>query len=142
MKEKLELCEANAGILEDEIRSLKIQKLGQGASLAQVTPAANERPTDSINEPGGEISQGQSRRDINSTPPPTSLSTQPSIEKRKYATVAASKSAQSPEQPWTQVKYGNCKQTANRPRLLFHVEQRGKTVLFPQETLGQQKSER
>ena len=142
VKEKLVLSEAKTDTLEKEIKLLKSQKPAQGRRSAQTTPAANTSPTTSVSEPEGEeISQAQSHKNMSSTPAAPSSSKQPRIEKRNYAMVAASKPPQSPEQPWTQVKYGNRKQTANRTRPLLNEEQRGRRILFPRETSGQQKSE-
>ena len=92
VKEKLELCEVKTGTLESEIRSLKIRKPAQSKRLGQSAPVPNKGPITSISKPEeGEIGQGQSQGNINSTPTTTGSSTQPNIEKGNYATVAAFK---------------------------------------------------
>ena len=58
--------------------------------------------------------------------------------KRNYASVAASKPAQAPEHPWTQVVYKSRKQQATKP--IIKTEDQGRRILFPR-VLGQQKLE-
>ena len=123
VKEKIVLSEVKTDTLENEIKSLKGQKPAQGRRLAQTTPGANTSSTTSVSKPEeGEISQAQSHKNISSRPTAPSSSTRPHIEKQNYAMIATSKPSQSPEQPWTQVKYGNRKQTANRTRPLLNEE--------------------
>ena len=66
--------------------------------------------------------------------------TQPvnSSGKRSYATVAATKPAQTPSQPWMKVSYGNRK---NGAQVAVKAEQRGRRILFPRKSGGQLKLE-
>ena len=70
----------------------------------------------------------------------TSDQTQPvnSSGQRSYATVAATKPAQTPSQPWTKVSYGNRK---NGAQVAVKAEQRGRRILFPRKSGCQLKSE-
>lgn len=66
--------------------------------------------------------------------------TQPvnSSGQRSYATVAATKPAQTPSQPWTKVSYRNRK---NGAPVAVKAEQRGRKILFPRKNGGQLTSE-
>lgn len=93
----------------------------------------------SVQKPGApEKETIQAPREESTTP----SSTYPvsSGGQRSYATVAASKPAQTPSQPWTKVSYGNRKNEAAKSPVV-KVEQRGRRILFPRRNGGQLKSE-
>ena len=121
--ERLEQAETRSEILEEEIRALKSPKPTQEKRPAQSTPAAKKVSLEAT-----------------STPAPTDSGVKPLVEKRSYASIAASKPVQSSEQPWTEVSYGNRKPNG-RHRATAKVEQMGRRILFPRNQEGQKKSE-
>ena len=114
VKKKLELSKAKTNTLEDEIKLLKNQKPVQRKRLAQTTLAVNISPTITISKPKERrINYAPSDKNLSSILTTPSFSIHFHIKKQNDAIVDASKPSQSPEQPLTQVKYGNCKQIAN-----------------------------
>lgn len=73
----------------------------------------------------------------NATTPSKMHSTQAKAQ-RSYATVAATKPAQTPSQPWTKVNYSNRKIKA---QAASPTEQSGRRILFPRKSGRQLKSE-
>lgn len=86
-------------------------------------------------------SQSQENEIRNSTPANAGLKRR-TTEKRNYTSVAASKPAQVPEHPWTQVKYKNRKLSSQQStKLPANGEHQGRRILFPREISGRQMSE-
>ena len=76
------------------------------------------------------------------------MSEKPSIkvtnrfEKQSYAAIIDSIPAQTPEEPWTQVKYKNRKPSQQKPvSLTLNAGYQGKKILFPRERTSPQISE-
>ena len=142
VKEELELVESRSSALEKEIKSLRAQKMAQEQRPTQNSPAVKSTATPRSNEPKEieEISDSQGQANAITTPAPPNSSVKPRVEKRNYASVAVSKPVQKPEQPWTQVSYGNRKPKGSQPIPTVKQDQLGRRILFPRDP-GQEKSE-
>lgn len=135
VREKLALVELRSETLEEELKALKTAQGNQSATkrLPKTTPVASASPTTSVSKPKEiDTSQASSNKNMDdSSTPASTTSKHHHIEKQSYAAIATLKPSQSPEQPWTQVRYKNNKQTANRAKPLLNKEQRGRRILFP-----------
>lgn len=149
VREELQQVESRSMMLEDEIRSLKSQKQAPQQRPAQNTPASEKTPDatakrQKVNNSKvvdeEEIRGSQSREDTSSPPASIHPVGKPRAEKQSYASIAMSKPAQNPEQPWTQVNHGNQKSIGKRPRSTVESEQLGRRILFSREQANEKKS--
>lgn len=151
LKEQLQEMEVKSARLEKEIGLLKAKEQESGQHLCKGTPAMGKnqaQPTgqqksseNSASIIGKEIHPEHNPRTESATPPPH-LSLAKNTPKQNYASVAASKSSQAPEHPWTQVVYKNCKTNSHQStKSNAKIEHQGRRILFPQEVSGQQMSE-
>ena len=150
IKKQLQEMEAKSMRLEKELGFFKAkeQKSGQHKgkdtliakkNLEQPKKKTPESSTEPIEE--REVLPTQGPKSKESTP-----ARQPSQaknnQKRNYASVAASKPAQAPENPWTQVVYKNRKTNSQlATKSAAKIEHQGRRILFPREVSDQQKSE-
>ena len=152
VKEQLQEMEEKAARLEKEIDLFKAKEEKAGQHRDKDTPAIKknraqhteqrkslEIPAELIGDE--EVRPSQSQRNENATPVAQSsatVKTNTRIERRDYATVAASRPAKIPEKPWTQVIYGSRKPKGKSSSPVR--EQLGRRILFPRNP-GQEKSE-
>ena len=136
--------EAKSEMLERELGVLRAKKQNSGQHPGKQAPGKSGQPTTQRESPeslaeavGEEMHPTATPRSEDTTPAPH-FSSAKNAKKRNYASVAASKPAQAPEHPWTQVVYKSRKQPATKPNV--KVEDQGRRILFPR-VLGQQKSE-
>ena len=136
--------------LESEVKALKFpgQQLARKILPAKTVAPLSTGGQDEREEVQTEQSEDPNRSQIywriikNSTPTQAGPSTKPIPEKRNYAAVAASKPTKAPEQPWTQVKYKNCKPNSQQSaKSISNAEYQERRILFPRKVIGQQKSE-
>ena len=133
-------------LLEDEIKLLKNSKQYPapkvadpmlGKKLAQSNHAnTNRQKLGNVSNPFTIPSSSKvtSRK-------PSAKSTK-RIEKQSYAAVVVSTPSQIPEQPWTQVKYKNCKPNQQYSELsTLNTEYQRRRILFPWKKTRQQMSE-
>ena len=143
--EELERVKLRSTALEKEIKTSKAQKSAQKQNYAQKNPGAKGVTTTKVGRPEiVEIRDSQSTKstqaDMDTTPAPPNRDTNARIERRDYTSVAASKPAKIPEQPWTEVSYGTRKPKGKQSSPTIGQEQLGRRILFPRNP-GQEKSE-
>lgn len=149
--EKLEQMDVRSARLEREIGLLKAkeqtlgQHLGRDAPAIKKTQAQPKGQRKSLEEAAEpveeeEVLSSYSPREGGSASA-LHLSPTRDVNKRNYASVAASKPAQAPERPWTQVVYKNRKVNQRQPtKSTVKIEHQGRRILFPREVSGQQAS--
>lgn len=99
VKEELELVESRSSALKKDIESLRAQKRAQEQRPTQNSPAAKNAATTRSNEPEEieEIRDYHGQADAITTAAPPNSSMKSRVERRNYASVAASKPVQKPE---------------------------------------------
>ncbi len=126
--------------LKEILKEVKEDKTKNARQDAERTKTGLEKE----NEPIGkeEETTPQSQRSESIAVTPVSPGVKKYIEKRKYASVAASNPATTPDDPWIQVSHKNRKPNSQQPvKLTVNSEQQGKRILFPREKSDQQISE-
>ena len=128
LKERLQQEEKQSASFANEIKILKtqaqVQQPSQDTSTVKIMPTVHPKPINEIKfrniEDGlHEISNShclensKSRVDQNAAPLPPSSSIKSQKKRRDYASVAASKPAKIPDQPWIKVSYGTRKKQPN-----------------------------
>ena len=130
-------------LLKDEIKLLKISKQHSASRFAEKAHTINNNkivdkvmagPVEEIEEDGGRVAPTQSQARNTRTPTPNTGIDKQVVKKQSYASVAASRPAQTPENPWTQVKYKNRKLNAQQASLHANGEHLGRRILFPRKT--------
>ena len=131
------------GKIEALREELKKLKKGRSESEKQVTRVRERNMGGaSMTTEEEESSQTQNRRRKGSASTPANLNIKLQLEKQSYAVAAASKPAQAPEKPWTQVQNNGRKPSSHQlTKGLANIEHQGRRILFPRNTLGQQMSE-
>ena len=114
-------------VLGERIRDLEKEKDGSAQGQTRRSVSVQETQEEETTQSPREKATSQSK--IHLIKPK---------EQRSYATVAATKPAQIPAQPWTKVSYGNRK--IKTPPVI-KTEQRGRRILFPRKSGSQHKSE-
>ena len=145
LKEQVQEMEIKSETLERELGVLKAKEQKLGQHPGKYAPAMKNpaQPTTQRGNPenSAEATEEEVRPatpEIEDTTPAPHFSSAKNTQQRNYASVAASKPAQAPEHPWTQVVYKNRKQQATK--LNAKIEDQGRRILFPRAS-GQQKSE-
>ena len=147
MKKQLQEMEVKTDTLERELGFLKAkeQKSGQQPgkqasgmkNQAQLT--TQRKNSENPAEAEEEVRPIATPRNRDTTPAPH-FSSGKNTQKRNYASVAASKPAQAPEHPWTQVVYKNRKQQVTKPNVK-KLEPTQRRILFPREEAQPKRSE-
>ncbi|MCJ1349623.1 hypothetical protein MMC31_007864, partial [Peltigera leucophlebia] len=130
MEKQREHFVAEIEALKEELREVKEGKV---ESERQAT-GGDERSLVKASIPSEEeeVFVGQSQGSKSPTPTQANPNTRSHLGKRSYASVAVSKPAQVPEQPWTQVKHKNRKSSQQQStKSTLNAEYQGRRILFP-----------
>ena len=147
--ERLEkMWDEKSKLLKDEMRLLKnsgqhpARKVGEKAHTINNNRLVDNHSTGPVGEieKGRESAEGESvaptqrqARNVD-IPTPNPGTNSQTTKKQSYASVAASKPSQAPENPWTQVKYKNRKPNSQQTSLHANGEHLGRRILFPRKT--------
>lgn len=140
MEKQREHFVAEIEALKEELKELKEGK----AESERQAAGEMERSLVKASVPSDEeeVFFTQSQGSKSPTPTPANPSTGSNLGKRSYASVAVSKPAQVPEQPWTQVKYKSRKPSQQQSaKSALNAEYQGRRILFPREVSNQHMSE-
>ena len=145
LKRQLQEVEMKSDTLEKELGLLRTKEQKSGQQLGKPSPGTKNQAQLSTQRKTLESPTKASEEDERpvasleeNIAPGAHSSSAKNTQKRNYALVPASKPAQAPEHPWTQVVYKSRKTPATKPNI--KTEDQGRRILFPW-VLGQQKSE-